>query len=367
MTYLRPVRRAAALLVGLILATATSSARPLPAAAICFGQCESLVVQLPTTGPFGSPDGSGTVISSDNAIHCDVQFEKVLSGSYCSHLYTSSEVTFPYAITITIAGDHSTACGAQGSWTCDAGTDLQLHYLLSPPIGGSGTTTLPIAFYLFDYKLTVTLGGPGQGRVTSVPSGIDCPGTCASMFKYGASVGLTATPNEHSTFTGWSGGCASLDTLCTRQIVDDETQAASFGVAVPTMTPLATATPRPTPTMSSASTARPRSTSAAPTPPPGPTTRESTFAEQTPGPGSTPGVPTQQTTGPLETVSLAAVGATPAGSPSTFGDAEAAQPPGAGDPIPMLAVAILLGLALVAVLIVSMAAVRARRGPRAET
>ena len=59
---------------------------------------------------------------------------------------------------------------------------------------------------LFD--LTVSTSGTGAGRVTSMPTGIDCPPTCASVVGWGGAVTLTATPDAASTFAGWSGsGC----------------------------------------------------------------------------------------------------------------------------------------------------------------
>jgi hypothetical protein len=57
--------------------------------------------------------------------------------------------------------------------------------------------------------LTVTRVGTGLGSVSSVPAGIACPYTCSTSFPEGEGVTLTATPPEHSTFLGFSGGgCA---------------------------------------------------------------------------------------------------------------------------------------------------------------
>lgn len=62
----------------------------------------------------------------------------------------------------------------------------------------------------------VNMGGTGvQGIVTSVPAGIDCPGTCEHTFPIGTEVTLTATQTGTSTFTGFfQGGCAG-DQACT--------------------------------------------------------------------------------------------------------------------------------------------------------
>ena len=58
--------------------------------------------------------------------------------------------------------------------------------------------------------LTVTLGGTGNGVVTSSPAGINCPAqSCAAVFKTGTTITLTETPNGSATFVGWS-GCTTM-------------------------------------------------------------------------------------------------------------------------------------------------------------
>lgn len=60
--------------------------------------------------------------------------------------------------------------------------------------------------------LSVTLKGNGTGRITSQPSGIDCPGTCSASFAKGTSVTLTEA-SKTSVFMGWSDPCTSDCTL----------------------------------------------------------------------------------------------------------------------------------------------------------
>ena len=57
--------------------------------------------------------------------------------------------------------------------------------------------------------LTVSRGGSGSGTVTSSPAGIDCGSTCSAGFPEGETVTLTATATAGSSFSGWSGECAS--------------------------------------------------------------------------------------------------------------------------------------------------------------
>jgi len=61
------------------------------------------------------------------------------------------------------------------------------------------------ADFLALYTLDVSVDG--DGSVTSLPFGIDCPGTCKTEFSEGSSVRLTPAPQAGSEFTGWSGAC----------------------------------------------------------------------------------------------------------------------------------------------------------------
>lgn len=59
------------------------------------------------------------------------------------------------------------------------------------------------------FRLTVTKQGSGTGAVTSLPGGIDCGTVCSADYASGRVVTLTASPDEGSVFTGWSGeGCS---------------------------------------------------------------------------------------------------------------------------------------------------------------
>ncbi len=59
-------------------------------------------------------------------------------------------------------------------------------------------------FISFDDKL-VTVAVAGNGRVTSNPARIACPGLCSELFSGGSSVFLTATPSLGSVFLRWTG------------------------------------------------------------------------------------------------------------------------------------------------------------------
>lgn len=66
--------------------------------------------------------------------------------------------------------------------------------------------------------LMVSISGNGQGRVTSVPAGIDCGLTCQSLFTPGTQVTLTATADAGSRFDSWSDACAGQFSPCTATV-----------------------------------------------------------------------------------------------------------------------------------------------------
>lgn len=79
------------------------------------------------------------------------------------------------------------------------------------------------------HTLTVNVGGNGSGRVTSNPSGIDCPGTCSATFEEGTAVQLSATPTA-GVFLGWSDACDGRG-ACSVAVDADRSVGALFGVA----------------------------------------------------------------------------------------------------------------------------------------
>lgn len=78
------------------------------------------------------------------------------------------------------------------------------------------------------YALSVSKAGSGSGTVTSADGGIDCGGTCSDSYASGTMVTLTATPDDGSTFVGWSGsGCSGTGT-CTVTMSSDQGVSATF-------------------------------------------------------------------------------------------------------------------------------------------
>ena len=75
---------------------------------------------------------------------------------------------------------------------------------------GDGTATVDMGAYEAAtlYLLAVRKAGTGDGLVTSSPAGIDCGDTCSVYLQEDSAVTLTATADEDSTFSGWSGACS---------------------------------------------------------------------------------------------------------------------------------------------------------------
>ncbi len=77
------------------------------------------------------------------------------------------------------------------------------------------------------YQLTVTAPPTGSGTVTSMPAGINCPGTCTASFAQNTQVTLTATPAANYTFTSWGGACSGTKP-CTLTIEANVTVSVRF-------------------------------------------------------------------------------------------------------------------------------------------
>ncbi len=75
---------------------------------------------------------------------------------------------------------------------------------------------------------TLNVSNPGNGSVTSNPTGIDCGSRCSASYISGTSVVLTASPNIGYQFNGWSGACSGLNLGCTLLMDADKTAVVEF-------------------------------------------------------------------------------------------------------------------------------------------
>jgi hypothetical protein len=89
--------------------------------------------------------------------------------------------------------------------------------------GGAGTANLTLS-------VSLSGAGSGGGTVTSVPPGINCPGTCSATFSNGTSVALTASSTAPSTFSIWNGACSGAGG-CSINMNANEDVTAYFGIS----------------------------------------------------------------------------------------------------------------------------------------
>lgn len=86
------------------------------------------------------------------------------------------------------------------------------------------------------YAIKVTEAGTGSGTVSSSPIGIDCGTDCTELYSSGTMVTLTATPDNGSTFVGWSGACSGTGACTVTMDVDKSATATFTDIALPTIT-----------------------------------------------------------------------------------------------------------------------------------
>jgi Divergent InlB B-repeat domain len=79
-----------------------------------------------------------------------------------------------------------------------------------------------------EWSVGVTVAGGGD--VTSVPRGIDCPGTCSASFPDVTNVTLTATPHVGWDVAGWAGACSDFEATspCTLDLTHNVSVSARF-------------------------------------------------------------------------------------------------------------------------------------------
>jgi hypothetical protein len=78
----------------------------------------------------------------------------------------------------------------------------------------------------FDSRLAVAV--TGAGSVSSIASGIQCPGECEHVFAARSMVTLTAAGTPNSDFAEWTGVCTGSDTVCKVFVDDAKDVAARF-------------------------------------------------------------------------------------------------------------------------------------------
>jgi len=135
--------------------------------------------------------GTGSVTSNPTGINC---------GATCSAGFATGS-----SVTLTATPDTGSTFASWSGACSGTGT---CAVTLTANTSVTATFNLTASGIL----LTVQSAGTGAGTVTSSPSGISCPQTCAAGFTKGTQVVLTAAPAAGTTFAGWSGLCTGLGT-----------------------------------------------------------------------------------------------------------------------------------------------------------
>jgi uncharacterized repeat protein (TIGR01451 family) len=159
-------------------------------------------------------DGTGTVTSSPAGISCPGD---------CGQDYD-------YGTVVTLTPTPATGSDFSG-WSGDADCADGVVTMTSDL---SCTATFDLETRL----LGAGTAGVGSGTVTSVPSGISCPGDCEESYDYGTVVTLTATAATGSDFVQWmeSGDCSDgvvtmIESLFCTAIFELETRSLSVATA----------------------------------------------------------------------------------------------------------------------------------------
>lgn len=135
-----------------------------------------------------SGTGQGTVKSNDSSIDC---------GATCSASYNYNDVV---ALTASPSAG-SVFAGWSGDADCSDG---------NVTMNGDKICTATFNKVSLPPQKSLNVIKTGQGKVQSVPVGIDCGGDCSEDYPLGTAVTLTATPAPDRIFTGWTaGGCDS--------------------------------------------------------------------------------------------------------------------------------------------------------------
>lgn len=162
-------------------------------------KASTLVVQKSGTG-------TATVTSSPGGISC---------GSSCLASFPNNSV-----VTLTVSLGAGTTFNGWGGACTPAGRNPTCVLAMT------SNNIVSISTSLVTFPLTVTTAGNGTGTVTSTPSGIVCPATCAAAVVAGTTVSLSANPSAGSVFGGFSGACTGKN--CTITVTGAANVTATF-------------------------------------------------------------------------------------------------------------------------------------------
>ena len=82
--------------------------------------------------------------------------------------------------------------------------------------------------------VSLTVKVQGDGIVTSDPTGISCPPSCANSYEKSSTVILTATADINSSFLEWEGACVDSKPTCEVKLTSPAFALAVFETAIAT-------------------------------------------------------------------------------------------------------------------------------------
>jgi 6-phosphogluconolactonase (cycloisomerase 2 family) len=174
----------------------------------------------PTTAPASDPTTFNATASNDPDYPLasyrwafgDGQSETTASAT-TTHTYTAPG-TYTATLTVTDAAGCSTEQVFTGQTvSCNGSSQAEISHQVTVPAG---------------VQLGVSAAGSGSGSVSSSPSGIACPGTCAYAYEPGTQVTLSASAASGSRFLGWEGAGCSGTGACQVTAGSEPTVTATF-------------------------------------------------------------------------------------------------------------------------------------------
>jgi len=152
--------------------------------------------------------GSGSVTSSPAGIDC---------GQTCSASYTNGT-----SVTLTpIPSSGSLFAGWSGA--CKGTRQCVVKI----------TNNISVTATFAPHSVNLAINKHGNGKVISIPSGIDCGASCSWSYLIGSTITLTPNPESGYNFLGWSGGgCSGLES-CTVVLNASTGVTANFSTHIP--------------------------------------------------------------------------------------------------------------------------------------
>ena len=163
------------------------------------------------------------------------------AGVACTYSLSPSSQSFTPAggtgtLTVSAPSGCSWNASSQASWiTIQSGSSGTMNgakiYTVASNSGNSSRTgTLTVAGTpltvtqqgISQYNLSINKSGTGSGSVSTIPA--------STVFNQGTGVTLTATPDNNSSFAGWSGGCTGISPTCALTMNANVSVTAAFNV-----------------------------------------------------------------------------------------------------------------------------------------